>query len=255
MNRVCRQEFKYYLPVELVNDFKKAIAPRVTIDSYAKKRKENLYTVRSIYYDTNNLKYYHEKIEGICNRKKVRIRVYNNQEESSFAFLEIKRKYENSQVKDRAKLLFNNLEKLLIEQDADKYVLDKLNFRSNALKFLYLINRFSLKPKSLVVYEREPFFTMFDSTTRITIDHDLRKADHPQLNDIFRNDILTPVMHDHVILEIKFYKGYSEWIQKIVENFGLNRQAISKYTNAIDGLKRKRINKARVRTFNNQIIH
>lgn len=253
MQTAYRKEYKYYLPVSLVADFRKAIQARVVIDHYASKKSSNSYTVRSIYYDTPNLRFYHDKIEGICNRKKVRIRVYNDFKENSSAFLEIKRKYENSQIKNRAKILFDDLEEFLIKRDTGKYISNKLNGHENATRFLYLMARLSLQPKSLVVYEREPFFYKFDSTTRITIDHNLRKADRPGLNNIYSEDILTPLMHDSVILEIKFYKGYSSWIQKVVEEFGLTRTAISKYALAIEGRKSKRLNKARIKSFNNHI--
>lgn len=253
MLKAYRREYKYYLPTNLVDDFKKAISSRVTLDKYAEKSKEHFYTVRSIYYDTDDLKYYHEKVEGLCNRKKVRIRVYNNRHKNSYTFLEIKRKYENNQIKDRAKLLYSDLQNFLIERDIDKHVVDQFNSKESAERFLYLLGRYSLKPTSLVVYDREPYLSMFDSTTRITLDHNLRKADKPDLKDIFRDDILSHVIRDQVILEIKFYKGYSEWIQKIIEDFGLTRRAISKYTHAINGVDRRRINKARLRSFKNQI--
>ncbi|MCF8261123.1 MAG: polyphosphate polymerase domain-containing protein [Melioribacteraceae bacterium] len=255
MKAAYRKEFKYYLPLDQVEDFKKAILPRVSIDDYARGRKGNYYTVRSIYYDSLNLKYYHEKLEGISNRKKIRIRVYNNEIPESVTFLEIKRKYENSQIKNRAKLKYENLEKLMVEHDINKYVINDFDYHEAANRFLYHINRFSLVPQTLVVYDREPFLSRFDSTTRITIDHDLRKADKPRLEDIYRDDILNPIMQDVTILEIKFYKGYSEWIQRIVEDFGLVRQAISKYTHCLDGTRIRRVNKARHRVYRNQLVY
>ena len=49
------------------------------------------YLIRSIYYDTANLNFFQEKIDGVGRRKKVRIRFYGN-EKIEASFLEIKRR-------------------------------------------------------------------------------------------------------------------------------------------------------------------
>ena len=84
MNRL---EYKYLVPVELLPTLRKLILPYVELDYYASISGIGNYTVRTIYFDTSELKYFFDKIEGLEIRKKVRIRVYNNLNESSMLFL------------------------------------------------------------------------------------------------------------------------------------------------------------------------
>ena len=212
----------------------------VIVDPYAEKMPGNTYTVRSVYFDSFNFGHYFEKIEGISVRKKVRTRVYNEERENSKCFLEIKRKYENNQVKNRASLDFSNLPRFLEEKDIEKYIRNKKDAHSNASRFLYFVNRFGLRPKVLVTYDREAYFSRFDSTTRITIDKNLRKKSYPYFSEMFSEDVLSRVMEDYVVLEVKFYRGFSKWIQDLIRDLNLPRMALSKYSMSIEGKNHKR---------------
>ncbi len=74
MNRL---EYKYLVPMELLPTIRKEIAPFVEVDPHMLKTGWNYYTVHSLYFDTPDLSYYYDKIEGIDIRKKVRLRRYN----------------------------------------------------------------------------------------------------------------------------------------------------------------------------------
>jgi SPX domain protein involved in polyphosphate accumulation len=87
------------------------------------KQESGEYTVRSVYYDTPGFHCYQEKMDGVKVRKKFRIRGYNQPAEDSIVFLEIKRKYENFIEKNRAPLLYKDLEALLASPDLDKYII------------------------------------------------------------------------------------------------------------------------------------
>ena len=108
-----RYEKKYRVPIGKISELREFMRTYVNVDPFASECKDNTYTVRSIYYDTKNMKFYREKIEGIRDRKKLRIRAYDCQKENSVAFLEIKRKNDAIISKNRSAVYYKNLSQLL----------------------------------------------------------------------------------------------------------------------------------------------
>ena len=232
-----RLEYKFLVSTDRLDELRDAIMPFVSLDEYALREVDNQYTVRSIYFDTMKLDDYRDKLAGIKIRKKLRIRGYNQVTKESVTFLEIKRKYENHISKNRAPVLFSNLELLLKTSDIEKYLMKKKNYldaKNDAIKFFYLLKLKNCTPVILIDYEREAFYSKLDSTLRITFDKNLRSRPLPQLNDLYQNEQLKYAMPGKFILELKFFGGFPTWLQKIIRRFDLNRQAISKYTICVD---------------------
>lgn len=228
-----RYEYKYLVPNDKLEELRYAIAPFFRVDEYAADRNFQEYIVRSIYYDTPKLDDYRDKIEGLKIRKKIRIRAYNEPCPDNLVFLEVKRKYENHISKNRAPLLFSNLEEVLTSVEFQNLLLKKrgyINTSDDAAKFFFHFRNKSSHSIVLVVYEREAFFSKFDSTLRVTFDKNLRSLPFPSIDDIYKNENLKPAMHGHFILEIKFYDGFPTWLQKILGGFNFQRKAVSKYT-------------------------
>jgi hypothetical protein len=244
-----RLEYKFLVPKDKLNDLREALRPFVLIDEYADKEIDKEYTVRSIYYDTMKLDDYHDKLAGIKIRKKLRIRGYNDVNSESLVFLEIKRKYENHISKNRAPLLYSNLDNILATQDCEKYLLKKKNYldaQKDASNFFYYSKIKNYSPVVLVTYDREAYYSKHDSTLRITFDKNLRSFPFPVTSTLYEEACLKRAMPNQFILEIKFFSGFPQWLQKILQRFGLNRQAISKYTICVDShqeLKRFTIKK------------
>lgn len=228
-----RYEYKYLVPDNKLADLKHAVSPFFRLDEFAEDRKSREYTVRSIYYDSSELDDYRDKIEGLKIRKKIRIRAYNEPKPGNLVFLEVKRKFENHISKNRAPLLYADLENVLTSVEYQKYLLDKrgyINTEDDAAKFFFHFRNKTSHPIVLVVYEREAFFSKFNSTLRITFDKKLRSMPFPALDDIYNEDRLKPAMNGHFILEIKFYNGFPLWLQNILSSFSFQRKALSKYT-------------------------
>ena len=150
-------EYKYRVPSELLPELRARMQPFVEFDSYMNMGGPSGYTVRSIYFDTPKFDYFHEKVDGIKMRKKIRIRGYNEYNPENIIFLEIKRKNERTISKNRAPLNYQYLSKLLKTGNVEKYILTDNGFK-NALedskKFLFHIHRYMLHPIVLVMYER-----------------------------------------------------------------------------------------------------
>lgn len=229
-----RLEYKFLLDMNIARSFKERVRPYLIDDDFHSG--ENLYTVRSIYFDTAKLKYYWEKLDGIRRRKKLRIRGYNEHDDENIIFLEVKRKYENFVRKNRSALKYFNLQQLLDSKDIHSHVMTNNGFSrslDDAERFLHHLHKRSLIPVILIVYEREAFFSKFDEGLRITFDTDLRYQSFPKLNNLFE-DNLTNAMPGKTILEIKFSGGFPIWLQNLIREYGIVRRSVSKYTICID---------------------
>lgn len=236
---MLRYERKYLVPNYLLNDLRKKLLPFVRPDVYANNTNGlPQYTVRSIYYDGPNYHSYHEKIEGLKDRKKLRIRGYDKYQEGCLVFLEIKRKLENRIAKNRAIIAFDDLDVLMQTGDVEKYIRVKNqaeNAYDDARRFFYNLKRYCQKPANIIVYEREPYHGKFDPGVRITFDKNIRGSLFPELNDLFDDNGLRYLWEKHFILEIKYYTDYMPlWARNLVEHFGLRHEALSKYAMGID---------------------
>ncbi|UCE04953.1 MAG: VTC domain-containing protein, partial [bacterium] len=111
-----RRELKHFIAPEMISEVKAIIEPYVEVDPYAKERDNNSYTIRSIYFDTEQFDFYYEKLDGLKIRKKVRVRSYNEFQKEGFAFLEIKRRYNNRILKERAQVPLHQLEEICLNR-------------------------------------------------------------------------------------------------------------------------------------------
>lgn len=227
-----RAELKYLVPKDSLETLRAQIAPFVALDRHGKGFENQGYTVRSVYFDTISLRYYHEKKSGINVRRKLRIRAYNSYQQGDRAFLEIKRKIGSKVRKNRAPVRVDDLKALFSTGDIDQYVEPRAGFREareDARRFFFHIYRYNLHPTHLTVYEREAFVGRFDHTLRITFDRHLRGGAYPRLDDVYQETGLKQVFPDHFILEIKYNTRFPGWLQTVLGKYGLRHRSISKY--------------------------
>lgn len=246
-----RFEYKYVVPINLLESIRKEISNFTIPDTFVLKEMNNEYVVRSIYFDTPHLSAYFEKIEGVRNRRKLRIRSYNNQEETNNVFLEIKSKIDQRGTKHRAVFNFRDLPELFKTKEIEKYILsssDKEIAIATAQRFLFNLIRSSMKPVVLVTYNREAFQGRFDNSLRITFDKKMRYLPFPYLKQLYEEETLRDVFSKYFIIEIKFNDGYAQWLQSIINKYNLTRQSISKYGLCIESSKE--INPMLIRRFN-----
>jgi SPX domain protein involved in polyphosphate accumulation len=230
-----KYEFKYIVPVSQMDELREAIRPYVELDEYAAIMKDHEYTVRSIYYDTARFDYYFEKIDGYKIRKKIRIRGYNEQKGGDTVFMEIKRKLKEPIEKDREKLTFEVMKRLMAGEGAKAYGnLEDDHGVNGAGKFLYHVYRNNLKPVVLVIYEREAYFDRFKNDIRITIDKNLRSIAYPEIDDLYSEEKVKPAIPGKFIFEVKFKDQFPVWLRPITGHLGLIRRSASKYVFCID---------------------
>jgi SPX domain protein involved in polyphosphate accumulation len=230
-----KYEFKYIVPVNQMEELREAIKPYVELDPYVEAAGGCEYTVRSIYFDTSRFDYYFEKVDGYKIRKKIRIRGYNEQHGGDTVFMEIKRKFKEPIEKDREKLTFEVMKRLMAGEGAEAYgnVADDHGL-NGAGKFLFHVYRNNLKPVVLVIYEREAFFDRFKTDVRVTIDKNLRSIAYPTLDDLYTEKNVSPAIPGKFIFEVKFKDHFPGWLRPITGHLGLIRRAASKYVFCVD---------------------
>jgi len=222
---------------QVLNPLRKSISPFVETDPFADAAGKNEYTVRSIYFDTPNYDFYFEKIDGIKNRKKLRIRGYDEEDNDKLVFLEIKRKYDIPIIKYRAPVKFEDALDIFRNNSINGHVLKSVRYldgKANSKRFFYQVYSKNLRPTVLVVYDREAYFSKFDPTVRITFDKRLRGLAYPSLDELYEEDRLRSALHGRFILEVKFNNHFPGWLIPIISKYNLKKQSASKYVMTMD---------------------
>jgi hypothetical protein len=230
-----RLEYKYLVPNGLVDEIRADLQPYMEVDEFAGKHGE--YTVRSVYYDTPGFDCYHEKLAGLKARTKFRIRGYDRPDDGSIVFLEIKRKNGGLIAKNRAPLLYRDLDSFFASRDF-AYIRSFTGTereQRDASRFLYHFYGRGLRPAVLVVYDREAFHGRFDRSLRLTLDKNLRGAIFPSLRMLYDEGCLNHAMARHFVLEVKFFRGtLPAWVRAMIGRYDLPRMALSKFTICLD---------------------
>ncbi len=237
-----RFENKYFVPYALLDELRASIWPFVRLDQNAETPdggsgdRPGGYTVRSIYFDTPAFDCYWTKVSGEANRLKVRLRGYRP---TAPVFFEIKRKYEAPIMKNRASTSFENALKMFENEPVSAFF-DENQQKSadNASRFFYQIHARRMRPVVNVIYEREPYMPKtldLDNDCRITIDKNLRSVAWPRVDQLFDDSGgLRWALNGCFILEIKFNRYCPSWIKQFLEDYGLRKEAASKYCVTID---------------------
>ena len=186
--------------------------------------KDGVYHVRSLYFDTPRDRALREKIDGVNEREKFRIRYYNG--DTSFIRLEKKSKKGGLSEKRSAPLTAREAQRIV---DGDVAWLAE---SGNALLVeLYAKMRGELlAPKTIVDYTREAF--VFDAgNVRVTLDYDIRTG--LRSTDFLNPDCVTiPAGSAAAILEVKWDEFLPDVIRGAVGLNGRHVSAFSKYAQA-----------------------
>ena len=192
MEKGYRHEYKYLISRADAELLKLRLPHIMERDPHAGETGQ--YTIRSLYFDDFCHSAYDEKVSGVSDRMKYRIRYYNY--DPSHLKLECKEKH-GSLTRKRAKTV-------TAEQAAALQANTPIEGAEGLVLELQQKLRWEgLRPKVLVDYDRTPFVCA-DGNTRITLDENLRTI--PYNGDLFAPAATAvPVMEpDQVILEVKF---------------------------------------------------
>lgn len=188
------------------------------------------YSIHSQYWDSPELRFFFEKLDGQKFRRKLRLRRYAHGDE---AFVEIKQRIDRTVQKRRARRTVAELVALFDrgELDAD---LEREETDPVVREALVLCREHRLAPKIAVSYRRQAWFARFESDLRITLDTRLMFETHAlDLARPFESGswILPP---DLAVLELKYNQRVPLWLVALAKKHRLELVRFSKYCAAID---------------------
>lgn len=222
-----RHEIKILLPTAECEPLRSKLAALLSRDTNAGEDGE--YFIRSLYFDDVNHTSYREKLAGVADRKKYRMRVYNCSD--SAIKLECKEK-RGDQIRKRSLSVSRECADAMIEGDFSllRDVDDPL-----AREVFSLASGKGLKPSVVVDYDREAYLHPV-SNVRLTFD----KALHAGIGgcNVFDRELLTlPVFADGaVIFEVKYDDVLPAFLRGVISSAHGSRLALSKFTLCRDAL-------------------
>ncbi|TVR30868.1 MAG: polyphosphate polymerase domain-containing protein [Spirochaetaceae bacterium] len=230
MQGVQRFERKCLLSLAGYYRLKAALSVTLEADNYSRLQSGGRYLVRSIYYDTRDLRSYYEKEDGNFGRIKLRLRAYTDVPAARDPVsVELKTKSGNVMTKYSTHVSYS----------------DYLHFERSGhwpdtsdpvvMEFERLRHVRALEPVVLVQYRREGYRSRDRLPLRVTLDHGVLSA---RARSLFpAGTILTPHRPRHVILEIKTAAREPRWLTDLVLQHALKPVSNSKYVQGIEVIR------------------
>ena len=213
-----RHEIKHYITPGDAQAIKANLSVVASIDPHAKK--EGCYCIRSLYFDDLDNTALWEKLDGVNERRKFRIRYYNN--DLSYIMLECKMKRDNVGCKLQEKLTEDELRRIL---DGD--IAWMVTSGRPLLAVLYVEMKVNgLRPKCVVEYMRVPF-VYGPGNVRVTIDWNIRTGPPAQFMDPC--GLTLPAEGNPMLLEVKWNEYLPSVIRRATALKNRSATAFSKY--------------------------
>lgn len=225
-----RFELKYLLTSAQANAFRDDLAQHVDLDPHA--GPTGSYPLASLYYDTEDHRFYWEKLEGIKFRRKLRIRSYDPfPEPSTMVFAEIKQRV--NRVTQKRRIVASLADALALcgsgvipEHDPR----DTATYDEIAAMTLY----YDLRPTVITLYEREAFVGReSDPGLRVTFDKDIRyrAADLDLTSPGPGRPAINPSWQ---VMEVKVNERIPYWLTELVARHNCELIRISKYCQSLE---------------------
>lgn len=232
-----RYELKYILTRAQYHELREAILPRMAYDTYGSS--DGKYNIVSLYYESDEKKIYYETTNKLRFRQKLRLRVYDQVDRSSNAFIEVKQKFKNVVNKRRTLIpleqAYNILAKPYNEDLIHNVDASNPQILREAIHFKDL---YDLDPAIVVSYDRQAFsgVAATEKDLRVTFDYNLMcRSDDLALENGPAG--MNFVDYDTVILEVKVSNNVPFWLARILSEFNFVKQGFSKFCTSIDLLE------------------
>ncbi|UVT24090.1 polyphosphate polymerase domain-containing protein [Rhodococcus pyridinivorans] len=226
-----RYEIKYFVDEMKVPELRRELAARMDTDPYSP---HGGYPVTSLYYDTPDLRFYWEKIEGLKFRRKVRMRLYGDPAactDDSPVQVEIKQRVNRVTQKRRTALPYgvalrwlNGREDIECD-DSQRPFVDEVSG---------LVGNLDLRPIVTTGYLREAFVGRdADLGLRVTIDHKVhgRDRDFHFASGAENRFIIPPKL---AVVELKANERVPYWATDLTARLDMSVIRVSKYCQSVE---------------------
>lgn len=219
-NRHYRHEYKYVEPELKLKAAELRISSFMGKDPHAGDK--GFYSIRSLYFDDYFDSFLMENIDGVDEREKWRIRIYDR--DTGFISLERKSRKSDLISKDSCRIDEAVFKSII---DGSINVEDKNPPLLNV--FIAASKTRALHPTVIVEYERTPF-TAAQGNTRVTFDRNIRSSSELDALLADRELMSRPVLETgQNLLEVKFDAFLPDHIGHAIETGRMRRETFSKY--------------------------
>jgi SPX domain protein involved in polyphosphate accumulation len=222
-----RFELKYLLDYDFAQEVMKRITDYMVPDSHG--NNQGVYFLSSLYYDTDDFRFFWEKIEGEKFRRKLRVRIYEDNKtlnSKSKAFVEIKQRL--NKVTQKRRIIVPYGDALKFCNDYESIKVDPED-QPVAEEMLDMLVKGQLKPQCITSYQRQAFNgTEKDPGLRVTFDTNLRyRRNNLDLADKQIGPFMLPP--NRCIMEVKVNDRIPYWLTEFAADANFQLVRISKY--------------------------
>lgn len=219
---VFRNEIKYIIPYEKALKMSGILDQILQRDSYGE---EGRYIVRSQYYDSLDDQDLFDNLQGVMEKRKIRLRIYAPDTEK----VKLEYKCKSNTSGRKLSMTITREEARQMEQSQYDWLLKR---EEELASFLYVkMERSIYMPKTIVEYNRLAY-TSPVSNVRITFDTNLRGTQTPYGLFEYHPPYL-PLLNDELaVMEVKFDHFLPEPIRHIIDGLNSVAEANSKYSGA-----------------------
>jgi hypothetical protein len=234
---VFRFERKFVVTETAADAIQQFVSSYLSLDEHMAGAESIGYRVCSLYLDTPQLSLYRQSAEGIKNRRKLRIRFYDDRPDNA-AYLEIKRRTGETVHKLRATVCKSGCEALLRGERltvADLCTSDDVGCRALD-EFCECKQRYDADGVVFVDYRRIAYVSGTGDNTRVTFDRHLVAREFSPGSGLMPGETAAPVPVHGVVLELKYNCRATRWMHDLVQTFNLQRRSFPKYVFCADAL-------------------
>lgn len=226
-----RYEIKYLLPSDQVPGLRAELAGRMDADSHGT---DGGYGVWSTYYDTRDLRFYWEKIEGLKFRRKLRVRHYGDRTtvgDDTEVHVEIKQRVNRVTQKRRVALPYRLARQLCDGRRMVDHEPSRTAFLEEVLELISLLD---LRPVAMTGYQREAFVGReADVGLRVTLDHRIRGRDRDfDFAAEAENRLIVPARLS--VVEFKANERVPYWLTDLAARMNMSVVRVSKYCQSVE---------------------
>ncbi len=246
-----RYELKFVIDAAQHARFVELAGPQLVADAHGT---EACYRVSSVYFDAPGLRCWREKVDGVAERRKLRLRWYGEVGEGGAAartappfaerrfFLEIKHRAAETIHKQRLELTAGGALALLEDASELTAIVDHVApaDRGN-LVTIGSVERLAavhgLVAANVITYRREAWQDAVDQRLRITFDTAIRALFPHQYRVVSDHAGASVLPFGHFVLEVKFDGLLPRWVKDLLRLLNLRPARFSKYANGLTALQ------------------
>ncbi|WP_090983876.1 polyphosphate polymerase domain-containing protein [Paenibacillus sp. CF384] len=221
-----RYENKYLMDTQAFTTLHNRLLAYMEPDAY--NQDGDFYSISNLYYDTEHDTLIRTSLAKPKYREKLRIRAYGIPREDSKVYLELKKKVFGLVNKRRTALTLDEAYTFVRTGEEPKF---RAGMNRQVIREIhYFLQRYELRPKVYLAYDRIALFSKENRDLRITFDTNIRTRRHDiGLERGDYGELLMPA--GQWLMEVKAEKTIPVWLSRLLSESGMFKASFSKYGN------------------------